>query len=484
MANQHKSHPFSAVAREAVTAHYSTAAYVQLSLTMLLMHAYLARPARPSLPAAASLAQGDVHSAAVPGTGTSSSGGCTNAASIAGSSSGCCRGSSGAVGGRSSGCCNGSTGCSSSNGVSSSHSSNSDCCIGSNRASALPTAAGADDALTAAAAAGVYASLAHVREQQWQQLEGNVTGMWRLLRLQPNAFPAFAAAVLADDQGSSCFLNASVDYPHHASKLPTGSPPRLQARYRTMSQLAAALFTITKPASMSAQDWRAEGMPISLDALSRQQQQLLQAVCWPLPELLLRTALLCGEGELTIVGTAAAAATGVLSYWHEAGMESAAAAKTQQLPALLDCWLQLMQQLLLHAPLYSCLHAAAAAEGTLEQQLGNISDNQRQDHLPPPGLLLQVAATARLLAPGSSAAQQLLGASMCSCDKEDYPLGTSDLHQHSTRTGSISSVRLVCGSLETVGLLLGCLGAMKVRGMRIEWTGFCNCECVVMLHDG
>jgi hypothetical protein len=237
----------------------------------------------------------------------------------------------------------------------------------------------------------VYATLAHVREQQWQQLEGNVTELWRVLGLQPDALPSFAEAVLANDRVSSCILNASADNPNHTSKLRKGCPPVLEARYRTMSELAAALYNNMTPASVDAQEWRAEGMPISVDALSRQQQQLLQAVCWPLPELLLRTALLCGEGEVLIVGTAAAAATGVFSFWHAAGMEAAAAAaKPQHMPALLDCWLQLMQQMLLHAPPASSQHAAAADGGTLQQQPGNTS---KQQQLPPPGLLLQAAAT-------------------------------------------------------------------------------------------
>jgi hypothetical protein len=198
-------------------------------------------------------------------------------------------------------------------------------------------------------------------------------------------------------------------------------------------------------------------MPVSLDAHSRQQQQLLQAVCWLLPELLLRNALLCGEGEQWFAGAAAAAATWTLSYWRAPGMKAAtAAAKTQQLPALLDCWLQLMlQSLLSNCPL---------------------AHPPQQQQQQPLGLLLQVAATARSLPSDSSAAQQLLCAGLCGCDRRvEGLLGEFALDRHGSSSScscsgsygssssSSSSVRLRCTSLQAVGRLLECLGAVKVR---------------------
>jgi hypothetical protein len=255
--------------------------------------------------------------------------------------------------------------------------------------------------------------------------------MWQLLGLQPDALPAFAKAMLADHKT----ING--------------------LRARTMSQLATSLCTIMRPPGMGSEEWRQKGMPVSLEAHSRQQQQLLQTVCWPLPELLLRIALLCGQGQPLIAEAATAAATWALAYWHADGMEVAAAAgKQQQLPSLLDCWLQLMQPLLV-----GCPHAAV--EGAVPQQPGNPSQQQQ-----PLALVAQAAATARLLPPDSPAAQQVLGALMCSCNtnKINWP-DIFDVDNHgSSGSGSISSVRLQCDSLEAVHSLLACLGAMQVRG--------------------
>jgi hypothetical protein len=233
---------------------------------------------------------------------------------------------------------------------------------------------------------------------------------------------------------------------------------------------ALPLFASMKPPAMAGADWVLDGMPVLLDAQSRQQQRLLQAVSWSLPELLLRTALLCGEGVPLFAGMAATAATWTLSYWQAPGLEAAtAAAKPQQLPGLLDCWLQcIQQQLLLQSPATGCPHACAA-------QSGNTSQQQQQQ---PRGVLLQVAATARLLPFGSTAAQQLFDAGLCSCDVRADPPGSFSLDKHSSSSGSssssssssssnssgsICSVRLQCDRLQAVGRLLECLAAAKVR---------------------
>jgi hypothetical protein len=279
--------------------------------------------------------------------------------------------------------------------------------------------------------------------------------MWQLLGFKPEALPLFANAILADDRVLKCMRDApncslSIAFKH----LPEDRSSMLQARYDTLNEVSNALFAIIKPPEMEAGEWVQEGMPVSLDAHSRQQQQLLQAVCWLLPELLLRNALLCGEGEPLFAGVAAAAATWTLSYWRAPGMKAAtAAAKPQQLPALLDCWLQLV----------------------LQSPLSNfpLAHPPQQQQQQPLGLLLQVAVTARSLPSDSSAAQQLLCAGLCSCDRPvEGLLGEFALDRHGSSSSScsgsnggssISSVRLRCVSLEAVGSLLGCLGAVKVR---------------------
>jgi hypothetical protein len=295
----------------------------------------------------------------------------------------------------------------------------------------------------------VDATLAHAHEQHWQHLISDVTGMWQLLGFKPEALPLFANTILADDWVLKCSL--SIAFKH----LPEDRSSMLQARYDTLNEVSNALFAIIKPPEMEAGEWVQEGMPVSLDAHSRQQQQLLQAVCWLLPELLLRNALLCGEGEPLFAGVAAAAATWTLSYWRAPGMKAAtAAAKPQQLPALLDCWLQLV----------------------LQSPLSNfpLAHPPQQQQQQPLGLLLQVAVTARSLPSDSSAAQQLLCAGLCSCDRPvEGLLGEFALDRHGSSSSSscsgsnggssISSVRLRYVSLEAVSSLLGCLGAVKVR---------------------
>jgi hypothetical protein len=280
--------------------------------------------------------------------------------------------------------------------------------------------------------------------------------MWQRLGLQPEALPLFAKAMFADDRVVSGIVFATLVASRNRP-LPKNRPFILQMRYRAMTQLSAALFNIMRPSSMAAKEWCQAGMPVSLDAHSRQQQLLLQAVCWPLPELLLRTALVCGKGEPLLVGVAAAAAAWAMLYWHAPGMEAAAtAAKPQQLPAVLDCWLQLMQQQLLQCPLVSAS----------QQQPGDASLQQQQQPL---GLLVQVAATSRSVPCNSAAAQQLLGARMCSCDgyAADPPgIFNPDKHgsSNSSGSGSIRSMKLPCDSLQTVSGLLECMSAMKVGG--------------------
>jgi hypothetical protein len=259
-----------------------------------------------------------------------------------------------------------------------------------------------------------------------------------------------------------------------------------------MGELHHSLRAMMMGRTRKVTDTAEQVLPVSIDALSRQQQQLLQTVCWPLPELLLRTGLVCSQSDPLFEGAAATAAACVMGFWHAPGMEAAAAAaKPQRLPALLDCWLQLMQRLLLQSPLASCRHAAAA-HGSEVQQLSEASQhssaNTQQQQ--PLSLLQQVAATARILSVDSVAAFQLSTASQCSCVIGDEYSGTfSELDSSSSSSsgsdgsidGSFSIVSLRCDSLKAVYDLLTCLGAVKVRGL----CGLCvdsiiSCHLVVM----
>jgi hypothetical protein len=134
------------------------------------------------------------------------------------------------------------------------------------------------------------------REQQWQRLGVEITEMWQQLGFKPEALLSFAQAMLADDRTINVRGGCVGAGPKAPSPLPEGSPLMLHARYRTLSELATSMNIIMMPQGKAA-GMRCQKGWIALDAHSRQHQQLLQAVCWPLPELLLRTALLCGEGE-------------------------------------------------------------------------------------------------------------------------------------------------------------------------------------------
>jgi hypothetical protein len=247
-----------------------------------------------------------------------------------------------------------------------------------------------------------------------------------------------------------------------------------------MGELRASLFRMLLQKPSPVIRWVQEGLPVQFEALNRQQRQLLQAVCWPLPELLLRTALVCGRGEPLFVGAAAAAATCAVACWHAPDMHAAATTEKQRhLSGLLDSWLQLMQQLLLQQPLARRPDAAGA--GAAEQQFDDTSQQQHSAATPRqrqqqqvPGLLFQAAATARLLPADSSTAHQLLSAHPCSCGSHacdyfaDAPLSRYDSRNNGGSNGAgssddrISSVSLRCDTMRVVENLIDCLAAMQV----------------------
>jgi hypothetical protein len=245
-------------------------------------------------------------------------------------------------------------------------------------------------------------------------------------------------------------------------------------------EVQECLFATVHPTALTNGSWeQRQRMPGSLDVLNREQQQLLQAVCWGLPEMLLRFALHAVPGEPLFSAAAVAAATWAVKCWHVPSMTAAAAAagagiKAQQqqlLPELLDCWLELMQQLLLQ-------------QDTTEQQLAALLQQwppslhlqQAKQQLMPvakytgPGLLLQARNTARVLSLDSSEAQKLMGAEVCGCitDETGLPVGSrsSNSSIRSSNSSSSSSSRCIvyldCAGLSAVDYMLLCLAAMKV----------------------
>jgi hypothetical protein len=307
-------------------------------------------------------------------------------------------------------------------------------------------------------------------------LNGCLFRLWRQLGLIGNLLFNLPNTIRADTDVQDALLAAvnCCSIPIGSSRCtilalvwPQGKRPlALRALSLMLHEVQECLFAMVHPSALSSSDWeQRQRMPQTLEGLNREQQQLLQAACWVLPELLLRTTLQAVPGEPLFAAEAAAAATWAMKCWHdpsmmEAGVAAAAAragdaaaaaaaegaadpaaaaaaarataaagaastaaadgkAVQQQLPELLDCWLELMQQLLLQK--YISEHQL---EALLQQQWPNYPHQKQaaQQLLPTltftgmPGLLFQVHNTARMRALDSRIARELLGAGSCSCD--------------------------------------------------------------------
>jgi hypothetical protein len=214
--------------------------------------------------------------------------------------------------------------------------------------------------------------------------------------------------------------------------LPAEGRLRRESLCLMLQELAATLCNTLgqQPRALSAARQQQQ-QPHPQQALTRQQQQLLKAVCLDLPQVLLRTALLLGDGQPQLVSSAVGAATWAMSGWRMA--RQAAGAEWQQegaqlmMPGVIDAWLFLTGGL-----------------------LGGVVQAQRQ-----PSLLLQVAATGRVVQHDSAAAQVLRSAGKCTCvpDKSKFPTSSSS---------SFRCVSLDCASLMAVEQLLVCLGVTTV----------------------
>jgi hypothetical protein len=132
--------------------------------------------------------------------------------------------------------------------------------------------------------------------------------------------------------------------------------------------------------------------------------------------------------EAGVVAAAAAAARATAAA--AAGTAAADEEAVQQLllPELLDCWLELMHQLLLQKYV-----SKRQLEALLQQQWPNYPHQKQaaQQLLPTlmytglPGLLFQVRNTARVWPLDSRIARDLLGAGSCGCAADDTRFGDS-----------------------------------------------------------
>ena len=349
------------------------------------------------------------------------------------------------------------------------------------------TASSSSSSSTAPAAGPGVAGASLQQQQQQQQLADSLTNMWQQLGMKAASLAVFADAMQADGELQVAVL-ASVDsYSGSGAPillLPEDRPLLLRALCHMMHELHEMLLSMLDcpewdvPAVLGddGDSVSQRGQQQQQRALTRQQQRLLQAVGLQLPQVLLRTALLCGAGEPMLVASAAAASTRALLCWRNACQAEAAATncerqREQVLPGAFDCWLQLLQQqLLLQPPLDgSCsqptspaaLFAVAVAYSAngrtaAQQHSSGAPQQQQQQQQQPSGLLLQVAATARVVQGSSAEGQQILDAAQCSC------VHLNDLSGDRSLSRKISCVRLDYGSLHAVERLLQCLAVMKV----------------------
>lgn len=154
--------------------------------------------------------------------------------------------------------------------------------------------------------------------------------------------------------------------------------------------------------------------------------------------MLLRTALLLGDGEPQLVSAAVGATSWAMRGWRRARQAVGGEWKQQGVqlmqPGVIDAWLFLTGGL-----------------------LGGVVQQQQQS-----SLLFQVAATGRVVQRDSTAAQEMGCAGKCTCvpDKSNF----------TTSSSSFSCVSLDCASLMAVGNLLVCLGETTVSTMGV-WCG-------------
>jgi hypothetical protein len=165
-------------------------------------------------------------------------------------------------------------------------------------------------------------------------LNGCLFRLWRQLGLSGNLLFNLRNKIREDADVQDALLAAvnSCSIPTDSSRCtilalvwPQGKRPLM---LRTLSlmlyEVQECLFATVHPTALSSSDWeQRQRMPGSLEGLNREQQQLLQAACWVLPELLLRTALQAVPGEPLFAAEAAAAAAWAVKCWHDPSMTEA-----------------------------------------------------------------------------------------------------------------------------------------------------------------
>jgi len=399
---------------------FSSRAYLQLSLAMLLLHSYSAQQAASTTSSTCS---------------SSSSAGASSSSSSAGASS-----SSSSAGASSS---------SSSAGASSSCSSRS--CGGEDRATEHEPEQ--------------QEQQQQEQQQQLEQLAKITKQLWQGAGLAPALLPRCAAALAsqlpqglppAEQCGSGQQLQSqcqkygygfvdmtiAVNRSLGMTAMCANKPPQ-----QGQSSVAAGAHTKQRPA--------APGGP-TFDLLPRQYQQLLQATVWLLPQFLLQSVLLCFEGNMTLTEVAADCAQNVLFWWCISGWypDAATAAATAQRSGS-------------SSSSSSCRTASrattdtsSAVPGPLQQLVPPLVDVwlllTKRVLLQPDGLIHTAAVTEQYLPVGSELAKQVRGSAYCGCLRHEADARAQKVSA-SCEIQCRSCVTLSCEAQYALGTLLAAL---------------------------
>jgi len=313
-----------------------------------------------------------------------------------------------------------------------------------------------------------------------EQLAATTLLLWQAAGFAPSALAGFTAAsqqhadtalqafftsLAMGPAASSCSLPKNLDRSKVAwlQQPADSAPPALKGVVVLAEILTSCLSELLcLPGSKIGMDFVSFKLTLStMDQLGRRQKQLLQAVVWALPQFLLLTALQHG-GHFAVTRSCVTGAWWCLSCWLIPGLHAAAAAAasnggaaavpstvqplTTLLGQVLDCWLLLMQQLLLKWPA---------------------------------GLLSMAAAAVVALPGDSEVARQVCCGKPCSCEPQAAPpaaLETARLLDAAAGWGCCSAgvpcITLECSQLMTVNILLQMLQplGMMPDGVLGQWS--------------
>ena len=189
------------------------------------------------------------------------------------------------------------------------------------------------------------------QELQLLSLFDNIDDLWKQLGMgSASSLTQFAGAV--DQEAEMPFTRAAQDSDSSNSSSCTvmladmKRDTRLKALCESLQQLQATL-SATAGAERGLLGSQANQRQ---QALARQHVQLLQAACLGLPQMLLHTALLCGKAQPRLVSAAVGAATSAVLGWRAACTAAGAEWREQEaqlvMPEVLDSCLTLSADLL------------------------------------------------------------------------------------------------------------------------------------------